>query len=216
MNTTLDWRDFRFVLFVGFATIVIKLAGQNFPDLQISRTTGDIMISTLTLGYIFNRCRREPEALNRWGLSTPLSYRALLWAVALLGIAVLMLALGALTVGASPNWRPHYPTEMLEYIPAAFPQQFFMCSVGLVMLSTLPVFRRPWVLALAVGLVFSLAHFWVPAPIPGTGIPLQMVITLPCGFGAALYFLVHRNIIPLTLLHAIIYPLLHHWIERQL
>ncbi|MFM1919521.1 MAG: hypothetical protein RLZZ303_1155 [Candidatus Hydrogenedentota bacterium] len=216
MNTTLDWRDFRFALFVGVAVIIVELTGQNFPDLHVSRTTGDIFASTLVLGYIFYRCRREPDALNRWGLSTPLSFRALLWAVFMLGFTVLMLALGALSVGASPDWQPHYATEMLEYIPAAFPQQFFMCSVGLVMLSTLPLFRRPWVLALAVGVVFSLAHFWTPAKIPGTIIPLQMVLTLPAGFGAALYFLVYRNIAPLTLVHAISYPLLNHWIERQL
>ena len=105
---------------------------------------------------------------------------------------------------------------MVEYLAAAFPQQFALCSVGLVSLSALPVFRGAWRLPLAVGLAFSLAHFWTPARIPGTYIPLQMVLTFPAGFFAAAYFLKHRSILPLTVIHAVTYPLLHHWIETRL
>ena len=105
---------------------------------------------------------------------------------------------------------------MIDYVVAAFPQQFFMCSVGLVSLAKLRVFRGKWRLPLAVGLIFSLAHWWTPARIPGTAIPLQMVLTLPAGLGCAFYFLEFRAVLPLTAMHAIVYVLLHNWVEVQL
>jgi membrane protease YdiL (CAAX protease family) len=73
-----------------------------------------------------------------------------------------------------------------------------------------------WRIPLAVGLVFSLAHFWTPARIPGTIIPIQMVLVFPAGFFCAFYFLKFRNILPLTAIHAIAYVLLHNWVEVHL
>jgi len=105
---------------------------------------------------------------------------------------------------------------MVEYIVGAFPQQFFMCSVGLVFLTKFRAFRGTWRIPLAVGLVFSLAHFWTPARIPGTIIPIQMVLVFPVGFVAAFYFLKFRTILPLTAAHAIAYVLLHNWVEMHL
>ena len=211
-----DWLDVKFAALLGVVFAAVKAAQLSFPALHISLTTINETASLLVVGYILARTRRAPEKLDTWGLTTPLTPEALLSAFVLLGAAVGALALGGLRAGGGLEFPPHYATEMVEYIPAAFPQQFALCSVGLVSLAALPVFRGAWRLPLAVGLAFSLAHFWTPARIPGTFIPLQMVLTFPAGFFAAAYFLKHRTILPLTVIHAAAYPLLHHWIETRL
>ena len=134
----------------------------------------------------------------------------------LLALSAALLATTGYLLAGTLSFESRYITEMVEYIPAAFPQQFVLCSVVLTSLATLPVFQGKWRLSIVVGVAFSLAHFWTPARIPGTFIPVQMLITLPAGFGAALYFLTYRNILPLTAIHAVFYPLMHHWIEQQL
>ncbi|MCC6145644.1 MAG: CPBP family intramembrane metalloprotease [Candidatus Hydrogenedentes bacterium] len=215
-GSLVDWRDLRFGLIVGVVAAASKLLNHAFPEWGIGRTTTDVLASVLTVGYILARARREPERLEVWGLTTPLTLRALAPAAGLLAAAIAALGVAGWNAAGSLAFEPRYIVEMIEYIPAAYPQQFFMCSVGLVMLSTLSVFRGHWRLPLAVGLVFSLAHFWTPARLPGTFIPIQMLITLPAGFLAAWYFLRFRSILPLTGIHAILYPLLHNWIERNL
>lgn len=212
----IDWLDVKFALLLGAVFAAVKALQGFFPALHIGLPAINVTTSLLVLAYILARARRAPEKLDIWGLTTPLTPGALLSGFVLLAAAVGALALGGLRAGGGLDFPPHYATEMVEYIAAAFPQQFALCSVGLVSLSTLPVFRGAWRLPLAVGLAFSLAHFWTPARIPGTFIPLQMVLTFPAGFFAAAYFLKHRNILPLTLVHAVSYPLLHHWIETRL
>lgn len=212
----IDWLDVKFSLLLGAFFVALKAVQGFCPALHIGLTTTNETASLLVIGYILARARRCPEKLDAWGLTAPLTPKALLSGFVLLGVAVGALALGGLRAGGGLDFPPHYATEMVEYIPGAFPQQFALCSVGLVSLSTLPVFRGAWRLPLAVGLAFSLAHFWTPARIPGTFIPLQMVLTFPAGFLAAAYFLTYRNILPLTLIHAVAYPLLHHWIETRL
>ena len=211
-----DWLDVKFAVLLGAVFAALKVAQGFCPALHIGLTTTNETASLLVVGYILARARRCPEKLDAWGLTTPLTGGALLSAFALLLVAAGALALGGLRAGGGLDFPPHYATEMVEYIAAAFPQQFALCSVGLVSLSALPVFRGAWRLPLAVGLAFSLAHFWTPARIPGTFIPLQMVLTFPAGFLAAAYFLRYRNILPLTLIHAVSYPLLLHWVETRL
>ena len=216
MHEKIDWADIKFALSLGVVTILVKLAEASLPAWQISRITTDDVASVLTVGYILFRARKQPDKLDAWGLTTRITPAALLSGLILCVLAVSLLgAIGANLSGRLPL-DPGYVAQMVEYIPAAFPQQFVMCSIGLATLATLKPFRGSWRLPLVVGLVFSLAHFWTPARISGTIIPLQMVLTFPAGFICSFYFLKYRNILPLTALHAVIYPLLHNWIELQM
>ena len=131
-------------------------------------------------------------------------------------LKVLSLAKPGWKIAGTLSFEASYIPKMIEYVVGAFPQQFFMCSVGLVSLAKLRIFRGLWRLPLVVGVLFSLAHWWTPAKLPGTCIPIQMILTLPAGFGCVLYFLKFRSIIPLTAMHAIVYVLLHNWVETQL
>lgn len=63
---------------------------------------------------------------------------------------------------------------------------------------------------------FGAAHFWVPVHFPGSIIPLQIVATAPMVFFAAWYFLRFRNILALTMFHAIFYVLYSQWVEHVL
>ena len=210
-----DWKDITFALFLGIVFALMRLADDALPSWKIGGAI-DNLLAAITIIYIFYQARREPEKLQAWGLNTPLSLSALVSAFVLGAIGIAALAAGSLRLSGNLVFEPYYIAQMIEYIPAAFPQQFAMCSLGLATLATLKPFRGLWRLPLVVGLVFSLAHFWTPARISGTIIPLQMVLTFPAGFICTFYFLKYRNILPLTALHAIIYPLLHNWIELQM
>jgi len=74
------------------------------------------------------------------------------------GVIGCVAATGIVRAGG-PRFELSYLPRMVYYIIGAFPQQFVMCSVGLVTLAKLPVFRGLWRLPLAVGLAFCLAHF---------------------------------------------------------
>jgi hypothetical protein len=91
-----------------------------------------------------------------------------------------------------------------------------MCSVGVVTLSRMRIFRDYWRLPVAVGVVFCLAHFWTPGTIPGTCIPIAFIHTLPGGFLATLYFLKFHTILPLIVVHAMMWPMGVHWVYNYL
>jgi len=211
-----DWVDAKFALLLGVIMVFVKVTSDAHPDWHFCRTTIDDIASVMIIGYVIARARRHPEKLDEWGLSTPITWPAVLMGVALAAIGIGMLVAGTILANGTLSFEPAYVSQMIEYIPAGFPQQFVMCSIGLAALSTLRAFRGSWRLPLAVGVVFSLAHFWTPARIPGTIVPVQMILTLPAGFFAAFYFLKFRTIVPLTAIHAVMYPLLHNWIEMCL
>lgn len=211
----IDRMDIIAALVVGIAAAGIKVCGDLWPDLHVTRYTTDATASVLTISYILWRVQTNPERLRDWGITTPLTPTLLFAGFLLLVTAVASLAAISIALGVGPAFKPGYISEAIEYLLSAFPQQFFLCSVGLLTLSRLPLFQGSWRLPLAVGLAFSLAHFWTPSRVPGIVIPFQMLLTFPMGFVAAYYFLKFRSILPLIAIHAIVYPLLVDWIERH-
>lgn len=210
-----DWRDIRFAVMVGVVSLLLKLLGFARPELGMSGPVGFVPF-VLILGYALRRGRQEPEKLDEWGLTTPITAQAVSAAGFLFLLSLLVIGGFGLHLAGRLHFEWSYLPAMLMYFDDGFSQQFFMCSVGLVSLAKLPVFRGLWRLPLAVGAVFALAHFWTPHRIPGTIIPLQMVLTFPAGFGCAYYFLRYRTVLPLAVLHAVLYVLLHNWIEAHL
>jgi len=210
----IDWRDWRFGAVVGVVAVLEKLVRFNLPDWTHGLNNG-LIASLMVAAYVLYRARREPEKLDSWGFTTPLTGAAIAMAAVLLAVAVGTQAAAGLALVGTLSFEPRYVPAMMEYLLGAFPQQFFLCSVGLVSLGKLEIFRGAWRLPLAVAIVFSLAHWWTPARFPGTGIPLQMITTLPAGFFAAWYFLRFRSIVPLVVLHAIIYVISYQWVEAH-
>ena len=207
---TIDWMDVTFAFFVGVVVTLIKLTSFANPEWHLN-TTDALVASLLILGYIIARARRQPEKLDEWGLTTPLTFPAVATALVLLGIGggVLIASTGIAFAGG-PRFEPSYVPRMVDYIVGAFPQQFVMCSVGLVSLAKLRPFRNTWMLALAVGLAFCLAHFLLPGKALSTML-LELATLFPAGFLAAGYFLKFRNLLPLTAMHATLFVLLSSW-----
>ena len=206
----IDWLDLKFTFFVGIVGALIKLIAFAKPEWQLN-TSDALVCSLLLIGYIIARARRQPEKLDEWGLTTPLTWPAIAMALVLLGIGIggLIASTGIAHAGG-PRFEPSYVWRMIEYITGAFPQQFVMCSVGLVSLAKLRLFRNTRVLALAVGLAFCLAHFVLPGKGLST-ILLELATLFPAGFLAASYFLKFRNILPLIALHVILFVFLSSW-----
>ncbi len=215
MTERIDWRDIRMGLVIGLVYAVLLALKSKMPDWGIGVSAANVPC-ILTVAYIIWRGRREPEKLDTWGLTTPITGAAMLVMALFLGMTAALLGTAGHILGGELGFEPRYVFRMIDYIVGAFPQQFFLCSVGLTSLATLPALRGSWRLPLAVGVCFGLAHFWAPVHFPGSAIPLQVVATAPMGFFAAWYFLRFRNILPLTLFHAISYVLYSRWVEHLL
>lgn len=211
----IDWRDIKAALAIGLVYATLLLLKLNIKESGVG-ASATIVPFVLTVAYIIARGRQEPVKLDTWGLTSPISGTAVLFMAAFTGITAALLATTALMLGGELDFSPEYLFRMAEYLIGAFPQQFFLCSVGLVTLATLPVLSGTWRLPLTVGICFGLAHFWSPDHFPGTFIPIQVVATAPMGFFATWYFLRFRNILPLTIFHAISYVLFSRWVERLL
>jgi membrane protease YdiL (CAAX protease family) len=211
----IDWMDIRVGLLIGCLFAVIKGTSFLLPELHMGNLDA-IIPFLLCVQYTIYRARQQPEKLDEWGITTPITRSAIIVMLVLSIAAIVCMAALAICLSGTLSFEFRYATKMVEYIISAFPQQFFLCSVILVSLSKISFFRGNWRLPLAVGFLFAIAHFWTPFHIPGTRIPLQLIGTFPMGFIAAWYFLKFRNILPLTLSHAILYVLLHHWVEVQL
>lgn len=214
-TTNVGRLDLGVAILVGVSVVALKLLAVAAPSWQL-RGIDALVAFLITLSYVVARARHAPEKLDAWGLTTRLTPQAIVVALVLLGIAsVIQAALGILVAGKL-NFEIAYLAQMVEYIVSAFPQQFFLCSVGLVFLAKFPTLQGTWRLPLLVGLLFSLAHWWTPAKVPGTIIPIQMLTTAPAGALAAYYFLRYRSIVPLTLIHAVVYILGLRWVEVHL
>lgn len=211
----IDWADIRAAFIVGLAFAAIKGASWLKPELNLGNLDA-LVPFLLCVEYTIYRARREPEKLDEWGITTPITPLAIIVGLVLTGIGIGCIAAVGLALSGRLAFEFQYTTKMIEYIISAFPQQFFLCSVLLVSFSKIKMFCGKWRLPLVVGLFFALAHFWTPCHIPGTRIPLQLVGMFPVGFVVSWYFLKFRTILPLTVSHAVLYVLLHRWVEVHL
>ena len=211
----IDWRDVKTGLVIGLLYAILIALKSKVPEWRVDVSAANVPF-ILTVAYIIWRGRREPEKLDTWGLTTPVTGAAVLVMAVFLGMTAALLGTTRLMLGGELDFEPRYVFRMIDYVVGAFPQQFFLCSVGLASLATLPVLGGSWRLPLAVGMCFGVAHFWAPVHFPGSVIPLQVVATAPMGFFAAWYFIRFRNILPLTIFHAISYVLYSQWVERLL
>lgn len=211
----IDRLDLAAAILIGLIFAVVKALALSMPKWGAGPASSTLPC-VLCVGYIIYRGRKDPEKLDEWGITTPLTRGAVT------GILVMMLvaagALGAVGHALSGTLAvaPSYVFRAINYVVSAFPQQFFLCSVGLVSLAKLPFFRGAWRLPLVLGLLFGLAHFWSPVRISGSPFPVQALITMPMGFLCAHYFLRYRTILPLTVAHVIVFVLFMSWVERHL
>lgn len=208
--TPIDWMDVKVTLFIGIVFKLIAWANSLKPEWQLATLGGEVPFF-LTIGYIAYRSRRQPQKLDEWGITTPLTFTAVAIAFMLLGIGIAVVSISTgIAFAGGPRFEPAYVPRMVDYVVGALPQQFVMCSVGLVSLAKLRLFRDTRVLALLVGLAFCLAHFLQPGKSLSTML-LELATLFPAGVVAASYFLKFRNILPLTALHAILYIFLSSW-----
>lgn len=211
-DSPIDWMDVMFTVFIGIVFKLVGWANSAKPEWQLN-ALGAQLPFFLTMGYIVARARRQPEKLDEWGITTPLTLSAAAMAFVLLGIGAVGFSISTgIAFAGGPRLEPSYVPRMVDYLVGAFPQQFVMCSVVLVSLAKLRPFRNTWGLALAVGLAFCLAHFVQPGKSMST-ILLELGTLFPAGFVASSYFLKFRNILPLTAIHAILFIFLTSWTE---
>ncbi len=211
----IDRLDWVAATVIGLFFAVVKAIALFLPKWGAGPSSSAIP-GVLCVGYIIYRARRDPEKLDEWGINTPISPGAAAGILALILLAAGALGAVGHALTGTLTFAPSYVFSAIIYIVAAFPQQFFLCSVGLVSLAKLPFFRGRWRASLLLGLLFGLAHFWVPVRIPGSEIPVQVIGTVPMGFLCAYYFLRFRTILPLTAAHSIVYVLYANWVERNL
>lgn len=211
----IDWRDIRAALVIGLVYATLLALKFKFPASGV-QTAATNLPFILTVSYIIWRARKEPEKLDTWGITSPITTTAMILMAAFIAVTTGLLGTTAHMLGGELRFELAYVFRMLDYIIGAFPQQFFLCSVGFTSLATLPALSGTWRLPLVVGICFGLAHFWSPTHIPGTSIPIQMIATAPMGFFAAWYFLRFQTILPLTAFHAIAYVLFSKWVEKLL
>jgi len=214
-DATMDFDDIRAGLAVGIVFVVVKTLKLGVPSLGVGMADA-VIPATMTLGYIFLRSRREPEKLDTWGITARITWTAWAAFVGLVLVGAAVLALGSRALSGEITLRVSYLFDMINYLVSAFPQQFFLCSVGLATLSKLKVFRGHWRLPLLVGVLFGLAHFWTPVHLPNSSFPISVLATIPMGFFAAYYFLRFRTVIPLTIWHVVLYVFMVNWVQRYL
>jgi hypothetical protein len=168
----------------------------------------------LTLGYILTRARTQPEKLDEWGITTPITAPAVLVACALFGVIMLSAALAKIYAGGLPPLSMAMVTGSIEYMSSGFTQQFFLCSVGLVSLAKIPVFRGWLRLPAALGIGFGVMHLWLPISAPAERFWIELagvVVVSGLGFIASAYFLRFRTMVPLGLLHAVSFGIGQVW-----
>jgi hypothetical protein len=210
----IDRLDWIMVPVTGVLVYVMKQVAHAYPDMQLHGRGADLATMVL-IGYFIYRARRAPARLDLYGLTTPLTRTGWFIFAAVLGGGIVLLMGLSTILGYAPEPDPKLIGRAVGYLTAAFPQQFLLCSIALNTLASLSVFQSWWRLPLICGVIFAAAHWWTPALIPGTTIPIQMVIGVPLGFSAAAWFLAYRNILPLVVCHAVFYPLWFNWIERH-
>lgn len=206
-----DWLDVKFSVLLGlfyFPLKQVELYCDNPGNLGSS--IGDIM-TIPCIAYILWRAQREPNKLREWGLTTPITVQALLYAVVMFVLAIAILLVACYGYGRALSFDISYIFRMTDYVAGAFPQQFVLCSILLVSLEKMPPLRGAWRMPLLCGVLFFVAHLWaiVHDPSKLTLFSLNLILM---GVVVTAYFLRFRTIIPIVALHAFVFVLTTNWL----
>lgn len=209
---SIDWLDVKFSVCLGLFYTPLKaveLLCDNPGGLGSS--IGDIM-TIPCIAYILWRTQREPDKLREWGLTTPLTTRALLYAAGMFVMAIGVLVVACLAYGRTMSFDIAYLFRMTDYVSGAFPQQFVLCSILLVSLEKMPALRGAWRIPLLCGFLFFAAHLWALVYDPSKFFLFSLNL-IPMGIVVTAYFLRFRTIIPILALHAFVFVLSTNWLE---
>jgi len=200
----IDWPDIIFVFFLGCIFAPMKYAEIFLNDPGgIGNYLGEIT-SLACIVYILWRADREPAKLREWGLTTPISMGALIFFIFLLSIAIVWEIIANISLGGTLYFDSVWILHTIDYLYGAFPQQFALCSVAVVQMERLPKLRGNWRIPLLAGCIFLLAHIYTIIRDP-TSFNLQFMGLMVLGTAVVYYFLRYRTIVPIVVLHAIIF-----------
>ena len=146
VNKEIDWIDIKVSIAVG----IISGFGKIFFYLKPEYGLGHLAVIPFLIcfTYIICRARHQPEKLDEWGLTTPITLYAMMMGLFILGGLVVFTALMGYALAGELSFEFEYVKRMIQYIIDAFPQQFFLCSVILVSLNKLKKFSGQWRLPL--------------------------------------------------------------------
>lgn len=210
-----DWRDIKFGVLVGCVFAVTKYIVLYRLEWHFNASE-PLVCFFLTFAYILVRARRQPDKLDEWGITTPLSAPAILVACAFFGIGVLVLAINRIHIAGTLPFSMGMVTGSIEYISSGFTQQFFLCSVGLVSLGKMRIFRGWLRLPLALAACFGVMHLWMPLSAPAERFWIELAGVAGVaglGFLASAYFLLFRNMIPIAIIHAVGFGISQDWMN---
>lgn len=207
----IDWLDVKFSVCLGLFYAPMKavelLCGN--PG-GLGGSIGDIM-TIPCIAYILWRAQREPNKLREWGLTTPITVQALLYAVVMFILAIAILLVACFAYGQPLSFDISYIFRMTDYVSGAFPQQFVLCSILLVSLEKMPALRGVWRIPLLCGFLFFAAHLWGLFYDPSK-FSLFSLNLITMGIAVTAYFLWFRTIIPIVALHAFVFVLSTKWL----
>ncbi len=210
---SIDWLDIKFSVFLAILYAPMKAVELlcNNPG-GLGGSLGDIT-TIPCIAYILWRAQREPNKLREWGLTSPITVQALLYAVVMFMLAIAILLVACFAYGQTLSFDIAYLFRMTDYVSGAFPQQFVLCSVLLVSLEKMPALRGAWRIPLLCGFLFFAAHLWAFVHDPSK-FSLFSLNLIPMGIVVTAYFLRFRTIIPILALHAFVFVLATNWLDR--
>jgi hypothetical protein len=210
----IDQKDVIFVVILGISFVLLKI----FEFMSESAEIGPSLIKLaciIVIVYILWRARDQPEKLQEWGLTTPITGKALAFFISFLLLAIFSLGVAGWTISGMVQFEIHYVVQIIDYVTDAFLQQFIIFAIGVVSFEKrFPRLRNKWRLPLLLGILFTLGHLYDIKFL--WGIPIPVLIIFPLGFFATYYFQRFRTILPLIAIHAIGYVFLSNWIVELL
>lgn len=194
LGANIDWVDIISALCIGI--YFVGLRG------HVDHHALTVSVNLLCFAYIGFRVSSEPHKMGEWGLRTKnLLIGSVVSILAITVFSVFLAAISFFKTNAVP-FDIHLIGEMVAYTEGAFPQQFLIFGMVCGNLLKLPIFSRGLRLPILAGILFSAGHWHAP---------YQMFGTMFLGFFCVYFYMRFKNIFPLILMHACLYPLYEAW-----